>query len=151
MEPAAEVLRAAERVRQSLESSTVWAPALTGARVRPAAARVLPLRERDIPYFLVDIVRNESVTARFVLDDSGTLLEAECAARADGVLPLWATPPSAERGSPPEASQIRLIWKPCDQSTSRLRPFWEVTGTTGVRYVRVDGASFDRLTITGWG
>lgn len=151
MEPGAEVLLAAERIRQSLERSEVWAPALARSGVNPSVALVLPLLEHDISYYLVEITRANLVTARFVLDTAGTLLEAEGDARPVGALVPWVRPPRRAPGGPGDAARVRLVWKPCDQSKSRLRPFWEVAANGVVHYVRVDGTTFNQLTITGRG
>lgn len=151
MEPGAEVLLAAERIRRSLEQSEVWAPALARSGVHPSATLVLPLLEHDHPYYVVEITRATLVTARFVLDPAGTLLEAEGDARPVGALVPWVRPPGRAPSGSGDADQVRLVWQPCDQSKSRLRPFWEVTAKAAVRYVRVDGATFDQLTITGRG
>ncbi len=151
MEPAENLLIAAERVRLSLEASPVWAAALAGSVVRPPANPVFPLHGRGLPYYVVDIARGDTLTARFVLDSSGTLLEAEAIERAEGSLLPWVTPARPQGHDHAPTDGPRLVLQPSDQSTTRLRPFWEEPGKTGARYLRVDGVAFDRLTITGRG
>lgn len=142
MEPVVEIVPAAERVRQSLEPSPLWAAALAGGTVRPPALRVRPLDLRIPPYYLVDIVRGRVVTARFAIDDDGVLLEAEAVREPGMQLSPWITPAPAETNRP-----APLVWKPCDQSATRLRPFFEVERQGRVAFVGVDGTTYTELTV----
>jgi len=90
----------------------------------------------------VEIVRDTEVTARFALDDDGMLLEAEGIKETGTRLSPWIVAPVTESG---EAAP--LVWKPCDQSASRLQPFFEVHRHADVVFVRVDGVTFTQLTV----
>lgn len=142
MEPVAEIVLAAERARQTLETSKVWATALAGSAVRPAALNVRPLVARIAPYYLVEIGRDIAITARFALDHGGVLLEAEGIQEAGTQLVAWIIPPPTESN---EAAP--LVWQPCEQSSTRLRPFFQVQRKAGVAFVRVDGATYTQLTV----
>ena len=45
----------------------------------------------------------------------------------------------------------RLVWKPCRESTSPIRPFYEIPFEKGVLYVDMDGLIFTELTPLGYG
>jgi hypothetical protein len=142
MEPLAEIVPAAERVRRSLESSKVWAAALSGGTVRSPALKVMPLSRRITSYYLVEIIRGPAVTARFALAHDGALLEAEGVSESGARLSAWiAAPKNALNEDAP------LVWKPCEQSTTRLRPFFQVQRSAGAAFVRVDGAAYTDLTV----
>ena len=115
------------------------------------SASVEPLRTNDADYFLFEFVKGPFVTARFAIAPNGALLEAEGIRRKEkaalrpfidaDVVRWWA------HGRP-----VRQVWMPCDQSTTRLRPLWEVSAPGIARYIRVDGVMFDQLTtIEGMG
>ena len=138
-----DIVTVVESHRRSLAESTVWRPALDGATVRADGLSVLSDLDADSPYYLVEVGRGTSTTARFAIAPNGALLEAEGVRTQDKVLEPLVPQPS---GVP-----VRLVWRPCDQSTSRLRPFWELTENDKKRYIRVDGETFDDLTITRQG
>ncbi|MEA2563288.1 MAG: hypothetical protein QOH06_4792 [Acidobacteriota bacterium] len=47
---------------------------------------------------------------------------------------------------------VRLVWQPCQESTSPVRPFYEVVWADGRRaYVDMSGRTLDRLTPLGRG
>jgi hypothetical protein len=142
MEPAAFAATAAEHVRQSLAGSSVWEAALTGAVVRMPPAAVGSLLAHEPPYYLVEMVRGGAVTARFVVDAAGTLLEAEGVRSSGAQLRPFVDPPRPRTAN----RSPQLVWKACDQSTTRLRPFWHVADTGPLQYVRVDGETFNDLT-----
>jgi hypothetical protein len=142
MEPAVEIALAAERIRQSLESSVMWAPALAGCTVRPSAHSVRSLNPRITPYYLVEIGSNIGVTARFALNHGGVLLEAEGISASGARLSAWIAAPTNQLN---EAAP--LVWQPCEQSSTRLRPFFQVQRKEGVAFVRIDGATYTYLTI----
>ncbi len=150
MEPTPEVLAAAENTRTSLRESSVWEPALAGTDMRSPSASVEPLRTDDIHYFLFEFTRGLLVTARFVLGPDGALLEAEGIKRPAARLTPFIDHASVRWWS--AGRSLRQVWAPGSQSTTRLRPFWEVSALGVARYMRVDGVMFDQLTVnTGRG
>jgi hypothetical protein len=124
----------------------VWEPALAGTVMRSPKASVEPLRTGDTQYFLFEFTRGPLVTARFVFAPDGALLEAEGVKRTIARLPPFLDDDSVRWWS--AGRSLRQVWTPCSQSTTRLRPFWEVSADGRARYLRADGAVFDRLTIT---
>ena len=47
--------------------------------------------------------------------------------------------------------QEELVWRPCRESTSPLRPLYQVPHEQGLAYVGMDGTVFPRLTPLGHG
>ena len=80
-------------------------------------------------------------TAGLVLIDAGS----------GGVLGVTLSP---EPGPSPLLEPIpgaRLVWKPCQESTSPSRPFYEVVRGGRAGYVDMSGRELDRLTPLGRG
>jgi hypothetical protein len=145
LEPTPEVLAAAETTRRSLRDSPVWEPALVDADMRAPVASIEPLRTDDIHYFLFEFKRGLLVTARFVLAPDGALLEAEGIKHPLAALTRFLDDDEVRWWA--AGRSLRQVWRPCSQSTTRLRPFWEVSVHGRSRYIRADGVVFDRLTI----
>lgn len=122
----------------------MWAPALDGTTMRSPLASVEPLRTGDTHYFLFEFARDVVITARFAIAADGALLEAEGVKQ-----PTAALRPFIDRTVVrwwASGKSVRQVWMPCDQSTTRLRPLWEVSAHGVTRHIRVDGVLFDRLT-----
>lgn len=47
--------------------------------------------------------------------------------------------------------RIRLVWQPCRESTSPVRPFYQISFNKGILYVDMDGSIFQELTPLGRG
>jgi hypothetical protein len=145
MVPTPEVLAAAAHVYASYRESALWAPALTDAQLLTPDLSVEPLLDGGTEYFLFEMRRGAATTARMAIDISGKLLEAEGVKTTTGSLLPFVDAASARWWA--LGRTLRVVWRPCIQSTTRLRPFWEVSGPQGTRYLRVDGVVFDKLTI----
>jgi hypothetical protein len=117
-----------------------WTVALTGAQLDPHVAEVHRM-DNGGSYFVVTLKQGARTTARFALNGTGELLEAEGIDQLDTELEAYADPPPGNE----------LAWKPCQQSLSRLEPFWRRPGSTTGPFLRVDGEPFDVLTDAGRG
>jgi hypothetical protein len=110
------------------------------------SASVEPLRTGDADYFLFEFAKSALITARFAIAADGALLEAEGVKQPTAALRSFIDRAAVEWWA--SGRSVRQVWRPCDQSTTRLRPLWEVSGDSVRRYIRVDGVLFDRLTTT---
>lgn len=153
-------LQASDTWRAALDKASVAASPLLVRSIAPAAeARAgMPVRLPD--YYIVSIVRENGISARFAYDaETDDLLEAEGVRKAGDVfkpyVDTWpiirdrvaATSPGGAE-TPPSAD---VVWRPCRQSTSRFLPFWRYQVAGQPIYVRSDGAVYTELTITGRG
>jgi hypothetical protein len=67
-----------------------------------------------------------------------------------GPSPLLA--PEQARDAAAGGEVLRLVWQPCQESTSPVRPFYEIARADGRRsYVDMSGRALDRLTPLGRG
>lgn len=144
MIPSDEARASAHLIRASYQQSPVWAPALTGATMETPDHSVEPLLVGGTEYFIFEVKRGDAITARMAFDSAGKLLEAEAVKTDTASLNPFIAPASVKWWAMHRS--VRMVWRPCNQSTSRLRPFWEVAGPQGTRYLRVDGVVFDQLT-----
>ena len=144
MELPPEVRTAAEKIQASYQESPVWSPALKGASMQAPSASVEPLRKEDLHYFLFEFTKAALVTARFAIAQDGVLLEAEGVKQDKAALRPFIDRRAVDWWA--AGRSVRQVWTPCDQTTTRLRPLWEITAHDVTRYIRVDGVLFDRLT-----
>ena len=151
MDPTPDLGRAAQDLQRSYQASEEWAPALVGSLMRPPSASVEPLRSGDTPYFIFEFTKDALITARFAIAADGALLEAEGVRHATAALRPFIDPESVRWWA--SGRSFRQVWTPCDQTTTRLLPLWEVSAPAEApRYIRADGVVFDRITtITGRG
>lgn len=145
MVPSDQVRMTAVHVLNSYRQSELWAPALTDATLQTPDDSVEPLLGGGTEYFIFELKRADGITARMAFDLAGKLLEAEGVKRANARLQPFLEPVTVKWWALNRT--YRKVWKPCNQSTSRLRPFWEVSDPQGTRYLRVDGVMFDELTV----
>lgn len=140
------VREAAENLQRSYQVSPEWAPALVGATMRSSTAPVELLSAADSHYFIVEFTKSALITARFAIAQNGVLLEAEGVRHATAALRPFIDPASV--GWWARGRSFRQVWTPCDQTTTRLRPLWEISAPGDTpRYIRADGVVFDRITI----
>lgn len=146
MDPTPEALAAVNDTQRAFLESPVWAPALEGTSLKTPLPSVEPLRTGDIHYFLFEFARNSIVTARFAIAPDGALLEAEGVKHLKAMLKPFIDPRAVRLWA--NGRPLRQVWKPCNESTLRLRPLWEVSASPTVSiYMRVDGVVFGGLTI----
>ena len=103
----------------------------------PGAARLVERLDGGPAYYLVPWGK-----AGIVQVDAGT----------GGVLGVTLFQQPAESPLLPAIEGARLVWQPCQESTSPVRPFYEVARPNGrTSYVDMSGRVLDRLTPLGKG
>jgi hypothetical protein len=146
--------------KASLDKASLDASPLLVRSIAPAveARARIPVRLPD--YYIVSILRENGISARFAHDaETGDLLEAEGVRKAGAVLKPYVDPllivrsqwPSAAPGAPDAVTSADAVWRPCRQSTSRFAPFWRFHIEGQTVYVRADGVLYTELTTTGRG
>lgn len=143
----------AREIAEKLKKSPVWYAALTNAAPDEAALNIQRLDHADESYLIVTFRSGGRLTARFALDGrTRALQEANGIKTSTGQLREYIATTSAEGiarsflRQPDDARPISttLVWKPCLQSTSPLRPFWKVQFGMSEAYVRIDADPSDR-------
>jgi hypothetical protein len=126
----------------------------------PGAARLVERPDGGPAYYLVPwLVPSETArgTAGLVQIDAGQgSLLGVTAFQQPGPLPLLAPEQAFEAAASRDLEKtlirMRLVWQPCQESTSPVRPFYEVTWSDGGRsYVDMSGRVLPRLTPLGRG
>lgn len=166
----ARILNRAALVLKELQGSNIWKAALDKASVAASPllvrsiAPAVEARARMPPrlpdYYIVTILRDDGISARFAHDAATSdLLEAEGARRAGAVLKPYVDPvpivqsrwPAAAAGGSEALAAAVAVWTPCRQSTSRFAPFWRFSVSGETVYVRADGVVYTELSTTGRG
>jgi hypothetical protein len=155
-----------DAVMRRLSRSSTWNYALSASTHDGSPTLVQHLDQDDEFYYLVTITKKQGITARLAISGDGTeLLEVEGIQEDGTALPPYVDPiaildAAARRRSAPNSAIFRpaligrhpvLVWKSCQQSTTRFLPFWLVTIRDRLLYIRVDGTVFTKLTTTGHG
>jgi hypothetical protein len=166
LQPPANVEALAVAVLNRLRQSPNWSNALSESMHSATPTLVQHLDRDDEFYYLVAVTKTQGITARLAISEDATeLLEAECIWEPGTSLPSYVDPLAvldyaAHQQPAPGFAVFRpemvgrhpvLVWKPCQQSTSRFLPFWLVTVRDRLLYIRVDGAVFTQLTTTPHG
>ena len=149
-----------------LKQSPTWTNALVDSTYGAPPTLVQHLDQDDEFYYVVTVTKKQGITARLAISGDATeLLEVEGIQEAGAALPAYVDPiavldSAAHRRPAPGSSVFRpamigrhpvLVWKPCQQSTTRFLPFWLLTVRDRLLYMRVDGTVFTKLTTTGHG
>jgi hypothetical protein len=132
-------------IAAALAGATAGAPLLVERLDRP-----------DRAYYLVPWIGGRGVELVVQVDvSSGTMAGATLLPLP---LPRLVIPPEEARRaalgegtSPLAAGEPRLVWLPCRESASPLRPFYQVLTGAGNVYVGMDAAVHSRLTPFGKG
>jgi hypothetical protein len=169
VDPARIITRAAAALNE-LQAYPTWRAALDKASVAavPLLVRsIAPIVEpragmpaRPPDYYIVSVTRENGVSARFAYDaETSDLLEAEGVKLPGGFLKPYVDPwpiirsrfPPPSPGAPEVPPATDAVWMPCRQSTNPFAPFYRYHVEGKPLYVRVDGAVYEALTITGRG
>lgn len=153
-------------VLNRLSQSPTWNHALSESTHGASPTLVQHLDRDDQFYYLVTVTKKQGITARLAISGDATeLLEVEGIQEEGTALPAYVDPiavldDAARQRSAPNSAVFRpmmigrhpvLVWKPCQQSTTRFLPFWLVTIRDRLLYIRVDGTVFTQLTTSGHG
>jgi hypothetical protein len=153
-------LQQSETWKAALDKALVAASALFVRSLAPAVEARAGVAARLPDYYIVSVLRESGVSARFAHDaHTGELLEAEGVRKAGAVLKPYVDAaaivrsrwPPAAPGLPDPLPPAEVVWQPCRQSTSRFAPFWRFHIEGQTVYVRADGELFTELTTTGRG
>ena len=164
IDPDTAVREAEIAARELLElQPTRWNPGLANKPARdPLLVRRLD-RENSY-YYIVSFGPERRETARLIVDaHTAEFGEAIAVESEEGWLPPFVEPQRAldfwsarlvdlpalrYRRIAREAVKVddRLVWRPCDQSTTPFLPFYQVMVGDNLVYLRIDGEAFDRLT-----
>ena len=169
VDPARILERAAVALKE-LQAYPAWKAALDKASVAGAplfVRSISPVVEttaagpaRLPDYYIVSVTRENGVSARFAYDaETSDLLEAEGVKLPGRLLKPYVDPwpiirsrfPPPATDGPDVAPAIDPVWTPCQQSTSRFTPFYRYYVHGKPLYVRIDGAIYETLTISGRG
>ncbi len=163
---AREIQPIALAVMSRLSRSSTWNHALSESTHDASPTLVQQLDRDDEFYYVVTVTKKQGITARLAISGDATeLLEIEGIQEDGTALPPYVDPiaildAAARRRSAPNSAIFRpaligrhpvLVWKSCQQSTTRFLPFWLVTIRDRLLYIRVDGTVFTKLTTTGHG
>ena len=106
-------------------------------------------------YYLVPWIVEEGVVFVARVDASkGTMLETTIFPKATPspfLTPETALTQAARKFPHYEFGKARLVWCPCRESTSPIRPFYQIPFDKGVLYVDMDGSILLELTPLGFG
>jgi len=152
-----DLARRADEVISHLRQFEVWAPSMTGAVVDGHSDEVedlAPVPDDPTKYRLFTFRCSARITGRLLLDTrDAKVIEVHGVKDASAELPPFVDPMAALRRHPAPAplpavaaSDWRMVWKYCAESSSRFKPFWMTTINHQAWYVRVDGAIFTELT-----
>jgi hypothetical protein len=151
------ILRRADGVIKELRAYSSWRSSLDGGTLEPDTLFVSTLTgpwpsSRELfDYFIVSVRRGGGISARLVHHaETGEFLEAEAVRTVEGFLPSFANPITAlgTRLTHSDHATHAVMWRPCDQSSSRFLPFWIFEIERKPVYVRADGVLFDQLTFS---
>jgi len=159
--PFDEILTVTNTVVASLLRSPTWQAAVARASVDREPTLVERLDRRDSFYYVVTLRTAGRVTARLAIDaNTAKLIQAQGIELTSQTLDDYVSPADVVRKrslaegveEPRFVQQVPALgWRPCQESTSWLMPFWLIMIRDRIVYIRVDGQAFTRLTTSGRG